>query len=371
MRICVIGAGKTGRGFIARLLAEAGEAVQFIDKNQKLVDELNRERRYYVQFFGNVRPALSIGGYRASAWQDGVLDDAELIFVSVGGANLEDVGSELHKRLDTGRPYYVITCENASQPAAKLKKAIGLPNVWVSESTVFCTTIERNGLDINSENYPVLQFDADLLNGYTPNIPGIKPVRNFGNFLTRKLFTYNAASCIIAYLGWLRGYTDYAEAANDPEIQELLDRNYAVTNRVLCTEFGYDPAEQEEFARLSREKFCSRTIVDTVARNAREPHRKLGPAERIIGPLRLIGEYGEDTSVLEMTAAAMLLYDNDGEDAWRQVKASHTPEEILEQISGISRNSPIFGGIMGYYRSLKNNANSEIDGIIQKVKRNK
>ena len=36
-RIAVIGAGKTGRGFIGRLLAEAGEPVRYIDKNEALV----------------------------------------------------------------------------------------------------------------------------------------------------------------------------------------------------------------------------------------------------------------------------------------------------------------------------------------------
>ena len=33
-KIVVVGAGKTGRGFIARLLQEANEEVIFIDKNK-------------------------------------------------------------------------------------------------------------------------------------------------------------------------------------------------------------------------------------------------------------------------------------------------------------------------------------------------
>mgnify|MGYP002512158002 CR=1 FL=1 len=136
------------------------------------------------------------------------------------------------------------------------------------------------------------------------------------------------------------------------EILELLDKNYAITNRVLCKEFGYDEADQAEFAQLSKNKFCDRTIVDTVARNAREPHRKLGGTERVIGPMKLISNYGEDSSILEMTAAAMLLYDNEGEDKWREIKKQNTPEDILENICGLDRGCKLAKNIMKYYREF-------------------
>ena len=51
-----------------------------------------------------------------------------------------------------------------------------------------------------------------------PAAKTLKPIGNFSNFLTRKLYTYNAASCVIAYIGWKKGYSNYADAANDEEI---------------------------------------------------------------------------------------------------------------------------------------------------------
>ena len=352
-KITIIGAGKTGRGFIGRLAAEKNAEITFIDKDETLVNELNTKKSFNVSFFGGVREDMSVSGYKAYTWANADLSDAELIVVSVCGGNLKDVGEELKKRLSKDKHYYIITAENYSKPSKVLKDAIGLDNISVSESTVFCTTIENGGIDISSENYPYLQCDADLLDGYVPEIPAIKPVNEFGNFLTRKLFTYNAASCVIAYLGYLKGYTDYAQAANDPDVLELLDKNYAVTNRVLCQEFGYDKADQEEFAQLSKNKFCDKTIVDTVARNAREPQRKLGNSERIIGPMLLINKYDEDASVLEMTVAAMLLYDNEGEDEWRKIKSENTPEEILEKICKLGKTSKSFDNILKYYDEFK------------------
>lgn len=346
--VTVIGAGKTGRGFVARLLCEGDVNVNFIDKNEALVEGLRRDGRFTVSFFGGKREPFAVDRYTVNTWETaGEID--ELIFVSVCGPNLRDVGEALRSRLDPKKHYYVVTCENYSHPSKVLREAIGMENISVSEATVFCTTIENGGYDISSENYPYLQCDADLLEGYDPAIAGIRPISAFGNFLTRKLFTYNAASCVIAYLGWLRGYSDYGEAANDPEVLELLDRNYAVTNRVLCREFGYEEKDQAEFAALSKAKFTDRTIADTVARNAREPQRKLGREERVIGPMLVINKYGEDASVLEMTAAAMLLYDNDGEDAWRAIKAEKTPREILTEIGGLDKDDPAIDRILTYY----------------------
>lgn len=350
-KIAVVGAGKTGRGFIGRLLKEDNKEILFIDENENLVSELNEKGSFDVNFFGNVREKMTVDNYKAVTWKDADLSDVEVVLVSVGGTNLENVGKNLAEKLDADKHYYIITAENASHPSKTLREAIGMDNISVSESTVFCTTIEEDGLSINSENYPYLQCDADLLDGYIPDIKGIKPVHEFSNFLTRKLYTYNAASCVIAYIGWYKGYSCYGDAANDEEILELLDANYEVTNKVLCQEFGYEEEDQKEFALLSKKKFCDKTIVDTVARNGRQPQRKLAAAERIMGPLCLIHKYGEDATVLEKTAAAGILYDLD--DEWNEIKANKSTEEILKEICGVEKGSEIFENIMREIEVMK------------------
>ena len=353
-KIAVIGAGKTGRGFIGRLLAEDNKEILFIDKNQGLVNSLNAMGEFSVSFFGNSRGAVKVNGYVASNWEDADLSDVTVIFVSVGGMNLKDVGAELKKLINDGKTRHIIVCENASHPAKTLFEAIGLDNVTVSESTVFCTTIENGDIDISSENYPYLQCDAAPLGSFNPGIKGVKPISGFENFLTRKLYTYNAASCVIAYLGYIKGYSDYAKAANDPEILALLDKNYEVTNKVLCKIYGYDEEDQREFAALSKQKFCDKTIVDTVARNAREPQRKLAFGERIIGPLCLIDKEGEDASVLILTAAAALLYRHESDKAWEELRNSRTDEELLLDVCGIKADSKLGAEILKKCDFIKN-----------------
>lgn len=357
MKIAMIGAGKTGRGFIGRLLAEDKKEIYFIDKDASLVDALNEKKSFKISFFGDVRPDFTVDNFSAATWQNADLSDIEIIFVSVGGMNLADVGAELKKLINDGKMRHIIVGENASKPAKKLSEAIGLDNITVSESTVFCTTIEdsnsKDPLDIASENYPYLQCDAAPLGDFKLNISTVRPISGFENFLTRKLYTYNAASCVIAYLGYAKGYTDYGEAANDKDILSLLDKNYAATNRVLCKVYGYDEQDQAEFAALSKAKFTDRTIADTVSRNAREPQRKLAFAERIIGPLCLLDEYGEDTSVLLLTAAAALFYEHESDSSWQQIKDTKSPEEIISDICGLPKGSKLSLAILEKYEIVK------------------
>ena len=352
-KIMIIGAGKTGRGYLARLLKESEKAICFVDKDAGLVRKLQEKKQFLIHFFGKVREDFMVKDYSAVTWADADFADTSLILVSVGGTNLAEVGTELKKKLSTDHHYDIITCENSSHPAQVLGNAIGEGfDLSVSESTVFCTTIETEGteLDINSENYPYLQCNADLLPGFVSDMPGIRPQKNFGDFLTRKLYTYNAASCVLAYLGAVKGYTDYRDAGKDPEILEKLDRNYEMTNKVLCAVYGYDPKDQEEFATLSRAKFTSQVIVDTIDRNAREPQRKLQDKERIIGPMKLIYAHGIVPDVLIETAAAALLYDKG--DAWLEIKKKHTPREILEEICNLHPGEFLYEEVLKKFEEL-------------------
>jgi len=340
--ITIIGAGKTGRGFIGRLLN--GNKIDFIDKNVELVDKLKKENRFTVSFFGDKAKPVSVEFDSINTWNNVDKIIADVIIVSVGGTNLKDVGEMLKTRIEKGQK--IIVAENASHPAKTLYDAIGIDGVEIAESTVFCTTIEKDGLNIFSENYPYLQYDADAFSTDLCRIDGLKPVRNFGNFLTRKLYTYNSASCIIAYLGYVKGYTVYSDAANDEQILSLLDRNYEQINKAMCLEYGYEENDQREFALLSRNKFTDKTIVDTIARNAREPQRKITDKERVVGPLKLLIKHGLDSSVLEMTLASMLLYTPSQETDWNKMLNENGMDGILSKMCLIERGTDLYNRVM-------------------------
>ena len=74
-KIVIVGAGKTGRGFLARLLQEAGKEVVFIDKNQELVDALNKDKEFQIRFFGGVRESYTVHDFAAYTWEDAEVKD--------------------------------------------------------------------------------------------------------------------------------------------------------------------------------------------------------------------------------------------------------------------------------------------------------
>ena len=351
-KVVIIGAGKTGRGFLARLLADQEPIL--IDKNRELIDALNGAGKIDIDFFGGKKPSVSVRFAGAYTWEDvpaAAFVGVEVILVSVGGPNLADVGAALRPYITADQK--IIVCENASSPAKKLGDAIGIEGLRIAESTVFCTTIEKDkgSLAINSEWYPYLQFDGDVFGADAPALEGLKAVSNFGGFLDRKLFTYNSASCIIAYLGALKGYAVYGDAANDPQILSLLDRNYEIINECICREYGYEEQDQKEFALLSRDKFTDRTLVDTIARNAREPQRKITPAERIVSPMLLQQKYGKDSTILEKTLAAALRYTPEEETAWIGMLREQGYEGILEKVCGLDPRSELFARVLAMARS--------------------
>lgn len=346
-KVVLIGAGKTGRGFLARLLN--GNRIVFIDKDKELIDKLNQKKGIDIKFFGDKKPPVTVNFEKAVTWENATksdFDGAEVVLVAVGGTNLQAVGENLKKYINSTQK--IIVCENASKPAQKLKDALGIDGIRVAESTVFCTTIEReNGsVEINSEWYPYLQYDADAFGEDGVDIDGLKPVKNFGGFLDRKLYTYNSASCIIAYLGALKGYTVYSDAANDNEILALLDKNYEIINECICLEYGYEKNDQKEFAMLSRDKFTDKTLVDTVSRNAREPQRKITRLERIVAPMLLQEKYGKDSSVLEKTLAAAFLYTPDEEVEWNKTLKEQGVENLLVTLCGLKKDSAIYRRVL-------------------------
>lgn len=158
--------------------------------------------------------------------------------------------------------------------------------------------------------------------------------------MIRKIYTYNAASAVIAYLGAKKGYCEYPDAANDAEIARELDSFYAEINCAICAEYGIDPREQAEFAELSRRKFQNRAIKDSVERNAANPARKLSAGERIIAPARLILKHGGSADALVKTAAAAIEY--------MGAKDAREAERALTDICGINMNESIFGKIMSW-----------------------
>lgn len=312
--VVIIGAGQTGRGYLNRLFALSNQKVTFIDKDDVLIHALNKQKKYTIDFGNQGRESIIIDNFDAYSIENPkaveALADTTYVFTSVGEKNLVDliplIKNSLKSRGDN--PLYIITGENGVAPKVKLIQLTQDKRVHLSESVIFCTTITKeNSLDILSEDLDFLPYDIKFLPNPL-NYHGMVAEENFKDLLERKIYTYNCLSACSAYLGYVKGIENYAQAGNDIEVDKYLHKIATSINEAIAKEYYVDIQKQTEFSQMAIKKFQNKEIVDTVERNVRDVDRKLGDHERIIAPLMLLTKYHLESKELLFVAASALYY---------------------------------------------------------------
>ena len=258
---------------------------------------------------------------------------APAIFTAVDGPHLPALGLSLGsiwaERLVSAIPVAgsLITCENWVHPKKVLRDAItsslGDPELversWsclgVAETTVLRSCIEptaeqkaQDPFMVQAQNYWERQVDQDALVAPSTEIFGVVTLPNFQRALERKLYTYNAASATMSFLGVLVGFRYLHEAAQDPRILAVARQVLQETSQAVCRRYGYSIEAQARFADSATRKYQDQNIPDTLARNVRDPMRKLGRFDRLVGAASLCMEAGIEPRSLALAIAAGLRY---------------------------------------------------------------
>jgi len=336
-RFVIFGAGKIARGFIAHLLYLSGYNFAFVEADAALVDNLQARGKYSVSVLGAPEKDTVVNGFSAVSADDinavyEVMAGAEVVFTAVGGKNLKAIAPLLAKGLSGANgTVNVITCENWKQPAAELRREVAqiAPQVRAgfAEAVVMRSAIDPtpeqlaiDPLTVSVQDYWRLPVDASGLIAPLPEIMAVEPIDGFAGFLERKFYTYNAANGAVSYLGALFGHKYIADAAFDQRIKLVLDMVYQETGAALSKRHGIPLTEQQAFALTSLDKLRDRNITDTVERNARDPLRKLGPDDRLVGSANLARAYGIVPEGLAIAIVAAANYDNPGDFSAEELK---------------------------------------------------
>lgn len=369
---CVIfGAGKIARGFIGHLLYLSEIPFTFIEKSTELVDLINQNKQYYVNILGAPDKCCTVKGASAYCFDDEediakVISEADAVFTAVGGKNLESIVPMLalgvKAKAKVGGTLNIVTCENWKQPANILRSGIDEllsgsdkeffdKNVGVSEAVIMRSAIEadkealeKDPLVVNVQNFWKLPVDASRIVGKLPDIKGLELIESFTGFLERKFYTYNAANGSVSYIGALLGYEKIADAAHDERILKILDGVYHETATALSKKHHFPLDEQLAFTLTSKAKLQDRTIVDFIERNARDPMRKLGPDDRLVGSARLVLEYGIKPENLCIAIAAAIYYHNDSDEFAVQlcnIRKNDGVDGVLSKVCKIDPNGEL------------------------------
>lgn len=370
---CVIfGAGKIARGFVGHILTLSGIPFVFVEKFEPLVEKINERGSYTVNVMGNEAENCAVDGVHALSFgeKDAIVSaiaEADVVFTAVGGKNLGEIvpflTEGIARKAASGGILNVITCENWKKPAEILKNGVAdaLPvefQAYLAEKVGFAeAVIMRSGIEPNAEqlakdplwvnvsNFWEMPVDGDSLRGELPEIRCVKPMKNFAGFLERKFYTYNAANGTVSFVGALLGHTDLGSAAYDERITPILEGVYDETSRALAKKHGIPLEEQVAFAGTSRAKLRDKSIIDTIERNARDPMRKLGKDDRLVGSANLVLDCGIIPEHLCISIAAAIYYTSPGDPSAEELVRMRTEEGIDAVLTKVCSLDP--DGVIG------------------------
>ncbi|MBQ8400813.1 MAG: hypothetical protein IJX14_02680 [Clostridia bacterium] len=370
---CVIfGAGKIARGFVGHILTLSGIPFVFVEKYEPLVETINARGSYTVNVMGNTAENCVVKGVHALSFTQkeeivSAIADADVVFTAVGGKNLGEIvpflTEGIARKAESGENLNVITCENWKKPAQILHDGTAESlaaeyRPYLAEKVGFAeAVIMRSGIEpdakqlaedplwVNVSNFWQMPVDGDSLRGTLPEIRGVKPMNTCAGCLERKFYTYTAANGTVSFVGALLGYTDLGSAAYDERIIAILEGVYDETSRALAKKHGIPLEEQVAFAGTSRNKLQDKAIIDTIERNARDPLRKLGKDDRLVGSANLVLECGIIPVHLCISIAAAIYYTSPGDPSAEELVRMRTEEGIDAVLTKVCSLDP--DGIIG------------------------
>lgn len=380
-----IGAGNIGRGFMGQIFRDSGYRIIFVDVNQKLVDALNEKGRYEMRLVDNegiqlkeIDEVSAVSGLNIEEAAEAIAR-ADIMAVAVGVAALQKLppllvaGFRRRWRENNRSPLNILVCENLINAPDYLRALIHNlltpPEIKLMEETVGLveTSIGRmvpgqssgtdDPLSISVEPYCKLPVDRDAFVGQIPDLRYLEPFAPFIYHIRRKLYIHNFGHAILAYLGYALGKRFIWEAAEDGDIVRLYLFILGQVARGLAAEHKVDTGDIIGHSKELLHRYKNKALGDTVERVGRDPRRKLGPEDRIIGSYRLLTKYNLDTSGIPLIIAAALHFRPASDEAAQYIGAlikERGPGETVKEICGLrpDETGSLLPAVEEYYNLL-------------------
>lgn len=309
----IFGAGNIGRGFIGQLFSESGYALTFVDVDQPLLAVLNTRQHYSIRLVTNDSAAtVAVGPVAGLHAEDReavaqTVAEATLGATAVGARALAQVAPNLAaglaRRAERGidQPLNLIVCENLKNAAQILKTMVKAQlspayHAYLDRQVGFVDTVIARMIPplspelrvqdptlIIVEPYQELPVDAAGFAGPPPEVAGMTPFSPFSFYTERKLYIHNAGHAVLGYLGYQRGYELGYEALAEAQIAAAVRGAMDESRQALETKYSRPAGALNDHVTDLLHRFANRALGDTIFRLARDPIRKLGVDDRLIG----------------------------------------------------------------------------------------
>lgn len=363
------GAGNIGRGFLGQLFFESGYHTVFVDVVDELVEAINRRHAYPLRIVGEDSYTLTIGNVEAVHARDveavaQAVAEADLGATAVGVGVLPKVapliaaGLAERFRKPQAPPLNLIVCENLmdaerfmrdevrrhldSRYHSALEEHVGFVEASIGRMVPLMTEKEKaeDPLLLCVEPYCELPVDVNGFRGPIPALSHMQPRPRFVGYVERKLFVHNMSHAVAAYLGYLKGCHYIWQAIEDAAIRGAVERAMSETCRSLAAKHGIDDQELAAHATDLLQRYRNRALGDQITRIAKDPLRKLGPRDRLIGAGLLCIEQNVEPVHVALGAAAALFYDHPDDPEAQQLQTLRRLEGIEGVFSKVCRIDP-------------------------------
>ncbi len=382
----LFGAGCVGRGFLGQLLSESGYLLTFVEIDEPLIAALNARRAYTLRLVENDWNAdLSIPVERALYSRADetlvtALAQTSLVTTAVGVRSLPDIAPTIaagivrRAELNVTAPLNVLICENMQDASATFKAMVlahvptalhayaeahvGFVDVVIGR-TIPRPTAEMRAADcsfIIADTYKKLPVNRPRFVGPLPEIVGLLPTDNFTAYIERKLYLHNCGHAILGYLGYRRGYQLSWQALADPVIYDVLTRAFTEVRAGFRAVYNMDSAELDDYIAELLKSFANRALGDTVVRLARDPLRKLGPKERLVGAARLVERAGMTPDALSLVIAAAYRFDDADDPLAVELQrriAVEGLEAVMANVSQIQATEPLGKAVQAEFYAIE------------------
>lgn len=358
MKAVIIGPGRIGCGFAGQLLRQSGYEVVFLSRNPLMADHLNRVGRYRLRLSDEHGTAeIEVGDVRALCLSESdqatvELAEADVIATAVGAGNLIEVAPLIAEGLQRrSTAANVLAFENLRYASRALRDLV---TRWLpadraehgfSGALVERVVAKRLGdpagdapLVFVGDTSSTFRVDGPGLVPPLPAIEGMIVTEQYEAWVERKLYTYSAGHATAAYLGYLKGYHYIHTAIRDPEIRTAVLSAMAEGQRGLAARHGPEISGDERTLADIIVRFENAALGDRIERVGRDPRRKLGADERLVGAAQLAEQAGIPPRKLALAAAAALWFfdvdDPDTAELRREIE-TEGPQTTIQRICGL------------------------------------
>ncbi|HOL21898.1 MAG TPA: hypothetical protein PLQ41_03465 [bacterium] len=384
-KVVIFGAGQIGRGFIGDICHSSGYHLVFVDVVEDVVRMLNESKAYPLWLLGNERKEerlitdLSAIVFSEREKISDVLTETDIAFTAVGANNVKALASLLADGINRKAEEFpdtylnVIICENLLGSSDILKEEIkkyvspsGLS--FLEERTGLIESVvsrmvaplsedmkKKYPLLVTVEPYDILPVEKKKFRGSIPSIQGLYPVEDLFPYEELKLFIHNLSHACLAYMGYIKGYTHIWEALQDTEIRKVFDGVVSEARAALVKKHHFDISEIDGYITDLIKRFGNKMLNDTVFRVGRDPLRKIGSNDRIVGAINLCLSQGIFPENICLVMAYSLCYNYPSDIKaveMQEIIREKGIDYILKNVSNIT-DKEITEKIKRYYERIK------------------